>query len=110
MAQHIHLLQILHHFLLSSAEDMVQISKETLADLSQHLQQKNETIELIQLESQLKRNELQEKGDAFESLNHTAKYDSKSFIQTASSIKVVQVQLSSKPIIKPWEEIQSNRN
>ena len=53
---------------------------------------------------------MQEKSDASESLNHTTKYDSKSFIQAASSVEVVPIQLSSKPIIKPWEEIQSNRN
>ena len=39
-------------------------------------------------------------------------FDSKSLIQPTSSVKVVPdpVQLSSKPIIKRWEEIQSNRN
>lgn len=39
--------------------------------------------------------------------------DSKSLIQTTSSVEVVhdQVQLSSsKPIINPWEEIQRNKN
>ena len=77
---------------------MVQISKETLADLSRHLQKTNETIEFLKLESQLQRNELQEKSDTFKSLNHP---DDKSFIQTASSVKVVLVQISSKPIIKP---------
>ena len=107
MAQHIHLLQILHNLILSSAEDMVQISKDILANLSRHLQHKNETIEFLQLESQLQRNELQEKSDASKSLNHP---DDKSFIQTASSVEVVPIQISSKPIIKPWEEIQNNTN
>ena len=40
-------------------------------------------------------------------MNHL---DDNSFIQTTSSVEVVQIQLSSKPIIKPWEEIQSNIN
>lgn len=53
------------------------------------------------------KNELQEKSDASKYLNHP---DDKSFIQTASSVEVVQVQLSSKPIIKPWEELQSKIN
>ena len=79
---------------------MVQINKETLTDLSRHLQKTKETIEFFQLESQLQRNELQEKSDTFKSLNHT---DDKSFIQTTSSVEVVPVQISSKPIIKPWE-------
>ena len=61
MAQHIQLLKILHNLILSSDEDMVQINKETLADLSRHLQQTNETIEFLQIESQLQKNELQEK-------------------------------------------------
>ena len=100
MAKHIQLLQVIHDLILSSAEDMVQISKETLVDISRHLQQTNEMIEFLQLESQLQRNELQEKSDASESLNHTDKYD-KPIIQTTSSVEVVQVQLSSKPIIKP---------
>ena len=43
-------------------------------------------------------------------MNHLAKDDSKSFIQTTSSVEVVPIQLSSKPIIKPWEEIQNNKN
>ena len=107
MAQHIQLLNILHSLIISSDEDMVHISKETLADISRHLQQKHETIEFLQLESQLRRNELQEKSDTFKSLNHP---DDKSFNQTTSSVEVVHEQISSKPIIKPWEEIQNNKN
>ena len=71
MEQHIQLLNILHNLIISSDEDMVQVSKETLADLSRHLQQTNETIEFLQLESQLQRNELQKKSDASNYLNHT---------------------------------------
>ena len=107
MAQHIQLLNILHSLIISSDEDMVHVRKETLVDLSRHLQQTHETIEFLQLESQLQRNELQEKSDTFKSLNHP---DDKSFIPTASSVEVVPVQISSKPIIKPWEEIQNNKN
>ena len=88
---------------------MVKINKETLVDISWHLQQTNEMIEYLQLELQLKRNELQEKSYASEFLNHTDK-NVKPFIQTTSSVEVVQVQLSSQPIIKPWEEIQSKKN
>ena len=107
MAQNIQLLKMLHNFILSSDEDMVHASKETLADLSWHLQQTNEIIEFLQLESQLQRNELQEKSDTFKSLNHL---DDKSFIQTTSSVEFVPVPISSKPIIKPWEEIQNSKN
>ena len=107
MAQHIQLLNILHSFIISSDEDMVHISKETLADLSQHLQQTHETIEFLQLESQLQWIELQEKRDTFKSLNYP---DDTSFIQIDSSVKIVPVQISSKPIIKPWEEIHNNKN
>ena len=77
MAQHIQLLNILHSLIISSDEDMVQVSKETLADLSRHLQQTHETIEFLQVESQLQGNELQEKHDASESLNYTTQNDSK---------------------------------
>jgi hypothetical protein len=49
MAQHIQLLNILHSLIISSDEDMVHISKETLADISRHLQQTHETIEFLQL-------------------------------------------------------------
>ena len=107
MAQHIQLLNILHSLIISSDEDMVQVSKDTLADLSRHLQQTKETIEFLQLESQLQRIELQEKNDTFKSLNHP---DDKSFIQTTSNVEVVPVQISSKPIIKPWEEIHNKKN
>lgn len=110
MMQHIQLINIIHSLIISSDEDMVHINKDTLANISRHLQQTHETIEFLQLESQIQRNELQEKHDASESLNHTSKNDSKSFIQTTSSVEVVPVKISSKPIIKPWEEIQNNKN
>ena len=115
MAQHIQLLHILHSLIISSDEDMVHISKETLADISQHLQQTHETIEFLQLESQLQRDELQQKSASSKSFNHTNEdkdVDSKSVIQKTSSVEVVhdQIQISSKPIIKPWEEIQNNKN
>ena len=52
---------------------------------------------------------MQEKSATFKSLNHP---DDKSFIPTTSSVEVVhdQLQISSKPIIKPWEEIHNNKN
>ena len=50
---------------------------------------------------------MQEKRDTFKFLNHL---DVNSFIQIASSVKVVPVQISSEPIIKPWEEIHNNKN
>ena len=106
MAQPIQLLNILHSLIISSDEDMVHISKETLADLSRHLQQTHETIEFLQLESQIQRDKLQQKSASSKSLNHTNEdqdVDSKSLIQTTSSVKAVQVKLSFKPIIKPWE-------
>ena len=78
-----------------------------------HLQHAHEMIEFLQLESQIQRTELLGKGDASKSLNNTnTADDSKSLIQPTSSVEVVPdpVQLSSKPIIKPWEEIQSKKN
>lgn len=111
MAKSIQLLKILNNLILSSTEDMVQINKSTLADIQVHIQHAHETIEFLQLESQLQRNELQEKRVASKSLTNPETADhSTSFIQPASSVEIVLVQLSSKPIIKPWEEIQSNRN
>ena len=76
-----------------------------------HIQHAHETIKFLQLELQLQRNELQEKHVASKSLTNLEAVDHLTlFIQPASSVEVVPVQLSSKPIIKPWEEIQSNRN
>ena len=90
---------------------MVYIIKTTLADIQLHLQHAHARIEFLQLESQLQRNELQEKRVASKSLTNPETADhSTSFIQPTSSVEVVPIQLSSKPIIKPWEEIQSNRN
>ena len=94
---------------------MVQISKATLADIHVHLQHAHEMIEFLQLESQLQRDKLQQKSDVSKSfirIDEDEYFDSKSLIQPTSSVKVVPdpVQLSSKPIIKPWEEIQSNKN
>ena len=74
-----------------------------------HLQHAHVTIEFLQLESQLQRIELQEKCVASKTFSNTTD-NSTSFIQPASSVEVVPAQFSSKPIIKPWEEIQSNRN
>lgn len=81
-----------------------------------NLQQAHEAIEFLQLESQLQRDELQQKSDASKSFNRTGKdkdVDSKSLILTTSSVEVVDdwIELnSSKPIIKPWEELQSKKN
>ena len=109
MATHIQLSQILHNLMLSSADDMVQIKKNTLADIQVHIQHAHEMTEFLQLESQLQRIELQEKHVASKSLtNLDTTVHLNSFIQPASSVEVVPMQLSSKPIIKPWEEIQSN--
>jgi len=116
MAKSIHLLNILNNLILSTAEDMVQISKATLVDISMNLQQAHETIEFLQLESQLQRDELQQKSDASKSFNYTDEdkdVNSKSLIQTTSSVEVVHDQIelvSSKQIIKPWEELQCNKN
>jgi len=111
MVTHIQLSQSLNNLILSSTGDMVNINKTTLADIQVHIQHAHETIEFLQLESQLQRNELQEKHVASKSLTNLETTDhSTSFIQPASSVEVVQVQLSSKPIVKPCEEIQSNQN
>jgi len=54
---------------------------------------------------------LQAKRVASKSLTNLEIADhSNSFIQPTSSVEVVPVQISSKPIIKPWEELQSNKN
>jgi len=53
MATHIQVSQIIHNLMLSSADDMVHINISTLADIQVHLQHAHETIELLQLESQL---------------------------------------------------------
>ena len=50
---------------------------------------------------------MQEKSDTFKSLNHP---DDKSFIQPASSVVAVPDPISSKPIIRPWEEIHNNKS
>jgi len=63
-----------------------------------HLQHAHETIELLQLESQLQRIELQEKHVASKSLTNPETSDhSTSLIQPTSGVEVVPVQLSSKP-------------
>ena len=88
---------------------MMNISKTTLADIQVHLQHGHETIEFLQLEWQLQSDELQQQSSSSKSFNHTNEYkdvDSKSFIQPTSSVEVVPVQLSSKPIINPWEEFK----
>ena len=109
MATHIPLSQILHNLMLSSIDDMLHINKTTLANIQVHLQHAHETIEFLQLESQLQRIEVQEKRVASKSFLDIADH-STSFIQPASSVEVVPVQIYSKPSIKPWEEIQSNKN
>ena len=79
MATHIQLSQIINNLILSSAGDMVNINKTTLADIRVHLQHAYEMIEFLQLESQLQRNELQEKRVASKSFPNTADH-SNSFI------------------------------
>jgi len=115
MATHIQLLQILNNLILSSVGDMVNINKTTIDNIQVHLQHAHEMIEFLQLESQLQRDELQQKSDVSKSFIHTYEdkfVDSKSLIQPTSSVEVVPnpTQLSSKPIINPWEQIQSKKN
>ena len=111
MTTHIQLSQIPNNLILSSTSNMVNINKTNLVYIQVHLQHAHETIEFLQLELQLQRNELQEKHVASKSLtNPKIAHHLTSFIQPASSVEVVPFQLSSKPIIKPWEEIQSNQN
>jgi len=115
MEKNIQFLQVLYNLIISTSEDMVKINKATLFDIKMHSHQAHETIEFLQLESQLQRDELQQNNDVSEPFNHTNedKDEFKSLRHTTSSVEVVhdQVQLSfSKPIIKSWEEIQCNKN
>lgn len=107
MVTHIQLSQIIHNLMLSSTDDKVNISETTLFYIQVHLQHAHEMIEFLQLESQLERIELQEKHVASKSFPDTANH-SNTFIQPPSSVEVVPIQLSSKPIINIQEEIQSN--
>jgi len=63
MVTHIQLSQVLNNLILLSTGDMVNISKTTLVDIQVHLQHAHEMIEFLQLESQLQRDGLQQKGD-----------------------------------------------
>lgn len=65
---------------------MVHISKNTLADIQVHLQHAYETIEFLQIESQLQRIELQDKRVASKSFPGTTNHLN-SFIQLASSVE-----------------------
>lgn len=53
MATRIRLSQILTNLILSLVEVMVQINKATLSDIQVHIKYAHETIEFLQLESQL---------------------------------------------------------
>lgn len=94
----------------------MKINKATLVDIKRHLHYAHETIEYLQLASQLQRDELQQKCHVSEPFNTTTSNDeddSKPLNDTTSSVEVVheQVQPSfSKSILKPWEEIQCNKN
>lgn len=81
MEKNIQFLQVLYNLIISTSEDMVKINKATLFDIKMHSHQAHETIEFLQLESQLQQDELQQMSDA--SFNHTYEDkndDSKSLI------------------------------
>jgi len=62
MEKNIQLLDFLNNLILSIAKDTVRINKVTLADKrkrKKHLHYAHETVEFIQLESQLQHDELQ---------------------------------------------------
>ena len=52
------LLKFLNNLILSTGKDTVKINKATLVDIKRHLHYAHETVEFLQLESQLQRDEL----------------------------------------------------
>lgn len=59
MEQSIQLLEFLNNLIISTTEDTVKINKMSLANIKKNLHYDPETIEFLQLESQLQCDELQ---------------------------------------------------
>lgn len=55
------LIELLNTLLLSSIDNIVMVDKSTLTHIQNHVQESQDTIEFLQLESQFQHDELQQK-------------------------------------------------
>ena len=80
-------LELLNHLIHSSVHDMVKISKNALCNIQSCLQDAQEKIEFLQLESQLQQDELQQKSHHSEPVS-VQKIEKYSHQQQVSKVEV----------------------
>jgi hypothetical protein len=133
MAQIDELLELLNTLILSTIDNMVTIDKATLQSILTCLQASQAKVELLQIQTRLLHDELQQKNlqhselvlvqnnplfnddddDDSDQQPVQEKLSEPTSDTSADEDEVVheQVQLSlSKPIIRPWEEIKDNKH
>ena len=111
-------LELLNNLIHSSVHDMVKMSKNSLCNIQTCLQDAQDKIEFLQLESQLQQDELQQKNHHFELVSiHKIERDfhqqqEYKFVVNSHSVPCTRAYLHVdvtvqpallKPIIRPWE-------
>ena len=113
------LVELLRNLMLSTVHNDVQVSKDMLCDIQSCLQNAKSTINFLELESQLQRDELQKKtcdselvfvqnNNLFEP-DHQSKNDQRNEVLSSENLDAVR-SVDVKPVIRPWEEMTHNKH
>ena len=125
MAKLERILELLRTLIMSTANSTVKINKSSLSDIQTCLQYAQEKIEILQLESQLQQEELQQRSHHSEPVS-VQNNEADSHKQQVNIVQVhsdpvpnkaaklhadAEVQLAlPKPIIRPWEQLVHNKH
>ena len=120
MARINEVLEFLKTLILSTTHDTLKVSKVSLTDIQVCLQNSQEKIDILQLESQLQQEELKQRSHSehvsvqnIETATHQQQVDN----VTIHSDKVARLHVDAevqlalpKPIIRPWEQLVHNKH
>ena len=117
-------LELLHSLIHSTVHDMVKMSKNAFFNIQTCLQDAQDKIEFLQLESQLQQDELQQKSHHYEPISiqkierESHQQQEYKFVVDSHSVPCTREDLHAdakaqstlpKPIIRPWEELVHNK-
>ena len=108
-------LELLNNLIHSNVHDMVKMSKNALCNIQSCLQDAQEQIEFLQLESQFQQEELQQRSHHSEPVtaqkivkDSYQKKEDKFLVDVHADVAAQPALL--KPIIRPWEELVHNKH
>jgi len=119
MARTSEVLQFLKNMILSTVDDTLQISKGSLSEIQTCLQNAQEKIDFLQLESQLQQEELHQNRhhselvQNIETTTHQQQVNNVTVHSNKAAVVHADVETQSalpKPIIRPWEQLVHNKH